>query len=172
MKQNKQTKIKESSLCLLTTLEYGACPGVLDIPSITKENWLSFPSSNQMSIAPQLGRDFLPTSTLDAELLSDVSSTCCHVTMSSHVSALLCLENVFLLSTTSSGSSHSFQSLFPWERERCDTGIPLRKAPFRADHSQISYVLLIDQLWCSGCKGITKTIWMFCFFPRQVMAIF
>lgn len=30
-----------------------------------------------MSIAPQLGRDFLPTSTLDAELLSDVSSTCC-----------------------------------------------------------------------------------------------
>lgn len=113
MKQNKQTKIVESSLCQLTTLEYGACPGVLDIPSITKENWLSFPSSNQMSIAPQLGRDFLPTSTLDAELLSDVSSTCCHVTMSSHVSALLCLENVFLMSTTSFGSSHSFQSLFP-----------------------------------------------------------
>lgn len=64
----------ESSLCQLTTLEYGAYPGVLDTPSIIKENRLSFPSSNQMSVAPLLGLDFLPTSPLDAELLSDVSS--------------------------------------------------------------------------------------------------
>lgn len=90
----------ESSLYQPTTLEYRAYPGVLGIPSIIKENWLfSQQQSNVHSSSVRVG---LPTHLLIwcwtfVWCMQCRSSACCHVTMSSRVSAQLCLENSFLV---------------------------------------------------------------------------